>query len=443
MCLQNLLRRKSRSLLTVLGVVIGCCAIVIMVSLGFGTQEAQDQMLSQMGDLTKIEVYNYGSGSDLKFDEATINSFRQINGVAAVAPKLELGNYYSCQAFTGANRRFQCYWVNLIGGDMETANEMGYQLVAGRMPEKTDEVLAGEYFAYEFMDSMRPENQNWVNRYEGGWDEEGNLINVPDPFFDPVGATITLEFTLSNGNPYKVDLKVVGVLKENWDQGAETSYGMMMDASALRSIISQVMVQDGVKREITYNQVLVKAKDIDSVAQVQKEIDTYGFDTWSMESIREPLQQEARQKQLMLGGLGAISLLVAAIGIANTMVMAISERTREIGIMKSLGCRLRDIRTMFLLEAGMIGLIGGLIGSIISIVAMVTINIISFGSGFNWQNVLLCFTGSDAFARTSVIPLWLLLFAVVFSILIGLISGYYPANKAVKVSALEAIRSGQ
>lgn len=99
-----------------------------------------------------------------------------------------------------------------------------------------------------------------------------------------------------------------------------------------------------------------------------------------MESIRKPMEKEAQQKQMMLGGLGAISLFVAALGITNTMIMSISERTREIGIMKALGCYVTDIRIMFLSEAGAIGLI-------------------------------------------------------------GLGSGYYPANKAVQIPALEAIKS--
>ena len=78
MCLQNLTRRKSRTILTVLGVMIGCCAIVIMVSLGFGTQEAQDKMLSQMGDLTMIQVYGYNQTAENKLNEETINNFTEV-----------------------------------------------------------------------------------------------------------------------------------------------------------------------------------------------------------------------------------------------------------------------------------------------------------------------------------------------------------------------------
>ncbi|WP_297243316.1 ABC transporter permease, partial [uncultured Flavonifractor sp.] len=161
--------------------------------------------------------------------------------------------------------------------------------------------------------------------------------------------------------------------------------------------------------------------------------------TESMESIRKPMEKEARQKQMMLGGLGAISLFVAALGITNTMIMSISERTREIGIMKALGCYVSDVRIMFLSEAGAIGLIGGVIGCIISFIASVIINLVSIG--LSPENIPAAILGGEGINRVSVIPPWLLIFAIVFSVLIGLGSGYYPANKAVQIPALEAIKS--
>lgn len=443
MCLQNLTRRKSRTILTVLGVMIGCCAIVIMVSLGFGTQEAQDRMLSQMGDLTMIQVYGYNQTADNKLNEDAINKFRAINGVSAATGKLSMGNYYSPQCSVGANKRYITYWTEMVGVSMDYFDDMGYELLEGRLPEKDGEVVVGQYFAYNFYDTLKPDGRNYVSRWDGGYDEEGNLINVPDPFFDILNETIKMEYTLNNGNVIKQELKVVGIMKENYNTGYETSEGVMLDINSMITQINQLFIKEGVKKDITYQEAYAKCVDIDSVADAQKEIDAMGFNTWSMESIREPLQKEARQKQIMLGGLGAISLLVAAIGIANTMIMSISERTREIGIMKALGCFVKDIRFMFLTEAGMIGLTGGVIALFFSLVAMVVINTISMGMGFNMEVLKVCFFGSELYTRTSVIPWWLAVFGLIFSILIGLISGYAPANKAVKVSALEAIKSSE
>ena len=138
--------------------------------------------------------------------------------------------------------------------------------------------------------------------------------------------------------------------------------------------------------------------------------------------------------QLILGGLGAVSLFVAALSIANTMTMAIYERTREIGVMKVLGCKLSKIREMFLLEAGMIGFVGGLIGIAVSYLLSFALNY--FGPMLQTVVMMLPMYGS----KMSVIPVWLALLGLLFSTAIGVVSGIMPANRAVKISALEAIR---
>ena len=140
-----------------------------------------------------------------------------------------------------------------------------------------------------------------------------------------------------------------------------------------------------------------------------------------------------QQQQLFLGSLAAISLLVAAIGITNTMIMSIYERTREIGVMKVLGCFVGNIRTIFLMEAGCIGFLGGVIGIILSYFISFLMNTF----GFSMSGSSAGYYGTDV----SIIPLWLVALGLVFATLIGLVSGFYPANRAVKISALEAIKT--
>ena len=136
---------------------------------------------------------------------------------------------------------------------------------------------------------------------------------------------------------------------------------------------------------------------------------------------------------MILGGLGAISLLVAALGITNTMIMSIYERTREIGVMKVLGCVIGNIRTMFLIEAGMIGFIGGVAGIAISYLLSFLLNTLAANGGG-----VMGLGGAGG--QISIIPAWLALGALVFSTMVGLVSGFSPANRAVKISALTAIR---
>ena len=134
--------------------------------------------------------------------------------------------------------------------------------------------------------------------------------------------------------------------------------------------------------------------------------------------------------QAVLGGIGAVSLLVAAIGIANTMMMSIYERTKEIGVMKVIGCSLKNIRQMFLLEAAFIGFVGGVIGNILSFLMSFVINFLT-GNGSA--------VGLDG--NISYIPLWLVLVSLAFAVLVGMTAGYFPALRAMRLSPLAAIRN--
>ena len=173
---------------------------------------------------------------------------------------------------------------------------------------------------------------------------------------------------------------------------------------------------------------------MNNVTAVQKEIDAMGYNTWSATELLENVKEQMAMIQAVLGGIGAISFLVAAIGISNTMVMSTYERTREIGIMKVLGCKLSNIMTLFLLEAAIIGLCGGILG---------------IGFSYGVSAILNYFSASGALSGigagdgmpSSVIPLWLAICGAIFSTLIGLISGFYPALRATRLSALEAIKN--
>ena len=461
MCIDNLRRRKGRTILTVLGVFIGCTSIVVMVSIGIGMNEQQNQMLSQMGDLSIIEIsqgYGEGTGtpSDAKLDDAAVETFRSIEGVQAVMPKVSLSLDYPVRMLAGVNDRYTCDWAEIVGLDTDTMEAMGYEIMDGTMPKQEGEVLAGQYLAYDFMDSLMPEGRNYVDRW-AGYDEQGNEIDPQDPFFDMMKTPITLEFDMGDAlteKKYRKELKVTGVTKEDDGKGWETAEGLMMDIDAMKKLMADVREAGGMPaagsaagNQISYSTILVKAADISQVSEIEGSIKGMGYNTYSMESMRQSMEENARQVQLMLGGIGAISLFVAAIGITNTMIMSISERTREIGIMKALGCYVRDIRALFLMEAGTIGLLGGVIGCMVSLILSVMINLFSMGAigggmegGITWDVICSALLGGEDVTRISVIPPGLMLFAIGFSVLVGLISGYYPANKAVKIPALEAIK---
>ena len=146
---------------------------------------------------------------------------------------------------------------------------------------------------------------------------------------------------------------------------------------------------------------MVYVKSINDVQDVSDAIREMGFQTSSLSDWLEAMKEQSRMIQAVLGGIGAISLFVAALGITNTMIMSIYERTKEIGVMKVIGANLPDIRRMFLLEAGLIGFFGGLLGVIVSFIISFMMNTVLYGF---ISNILGGMSGSSI----SIIPLSLI-----------------------------------
>lgn len=448
-CAQNLFRHKARTMLTVLGVVLGCCSVIIMISIGIGMKESQEKALAQIGDLTIINVYRAGkSKTATKLNKHTINAIKALDGVEAATPKLTV-EQVPVTIYAGRNRRYRSAYMTFVGLDAEAARRIGYQLIDGTWNHSgTNHVLVGKSFAYAFEDTKRPEGRNMVNMW-ADYDGTGE-VKPPPPYFDSLKTPlyVELESGKEDGKKLSYELTVDGRLKEDYGKGDETSMGLIFRLEDLQKMLEEQQKLSGKKAEKNqgFENAIVKVKSIQDVSHVEQQIKKMGFRTNSMESIRKPMEQEARQKQMMLGGLGAISLFVAALGITNTMIMSISERTQEIGVMKSLGCFITDIRKIFLLEAGGIGLIGGVAGMIISYLISAGMNFAANagmgmgGLGEMGSPVMMPGELAEEAARISVIPWWLALSAILFSVLIGVGAGYYPANKAVKIPALEAIK---
>ncbi len=438
-CLQNLLRHKARTFLTVMGVVLGCCSVIIMISIGIGMKKSQEQALSMMGDLTVISVYKTGrSRRAAKITAKTMEEIRAIPGVQAATPKLS-ADQLAFNIYAGPGRRYRCVYLAAVGLEAEAAKEMGYHLTEGQWKTSgQNHVLVGQNFEYLFEDTKRPEGRNMREPGEEPF----------SPYFDSRRTKLTLEAESGRNDGKKLtwELTADGRLKEDFAKGMETSMGILFRLEDLQRIMDEQQRASGKipDRRKGWDNAVVKADDIRHVASIEKQIRKMGLSTSSMESIRKPMEQDARQKQMMLGCLGAISLFVAALGITNTMVMSISERTREIGVMKALGCRVKDVRRLFLMEAACIGLTGGILGMGVSYGVSALMNLAAaagLGGGFSsGMEELLFAAGPETAMPVSVIPWWLALAAVAFSVLIGLAAGYYPAGKAVAVPALEAIK---
>lgn len=455
--LQNLRRRKSRTILTSIGVMIGCTSILVMVSIGNGMSESMKASLANMGSLNDITIYNYpnyGSNgqmlsTDKVLDETIIDQIRAIPHVKAASGQLTLDNLMTEASVK--NGRYMADWMNVMAMDRSMLEELGLEVLEGDLDlestsTQTIPVIVGQYLAYNFRDTMRPEGYNRIDRYasmsyDPSMTQEEIEASLPDPYFDIMKEDISLSVRADYENEAaaRFKLKPVARVREDYNVGWQTSEGCIMNLASLQRIITQAYREAGKPApSARYETALVRVDDISNVEEVENTIKELGFDTSSMESIRKNMEEQALTAQLMLGGLGAIALVVAAIGITNTMVMSISERTREIGIMKALGCRTGDIRQIFLTEAGLIGLVGGVLGVILSYAISAGINYYAWQSMGQAEPFWEFLTGSAQ--RISVMPLWLVAFGVLFSMGVGLLSGYMPARKAVRIPALDAIR---
>ncbi|HBQ85147.1 MAG TPA: ABC transporter permease [Syntrophomonas sp.] len=430
MSLNSLWRRKTRTVLTILGVVIGTASIVIMLSLSTGMEQSFKEQISRMGSLTTIDVYpgavpDSGRPSDIKLNDDAIASFSQIPGVESVMGLK--------QAYMRIVSGKMVAEAPIIGVDPEKLAAFDYKIGEGRLllPSDKDAIIFGKNIAYDFRNPR-------INMNYSGPDG-----NSPPPV-DLITSKLLLTADMQHGervknNPdddYKPprphEVRGVGILEES---GNEKDYQALMNISSLRKIMEEdnkVLNRESRSRrsdeENQYDNIKIKVTDMEGVKEVQKQIQSLGYQASSLTDALEGMKKTSRTVQAILGGIGAVSLLVAAIGIANTMVMSIYERTREIGIIKVLGADIADIRRLFLLEASLIGLGGGILGLLLSLGGSWILNKVAGG-----------FMGGAG--KISIIDPQLALGAIIFATFIGLVSGYAPARRAMNLSALEAIRN--
>ena len=433
--LTNLWRRKLRTVLTMLGVLIGTISIIMMISIGLGLEKSTREMYESWGDLTRIEVNNYGgyideNGKEIKsgkLNDKVIEQIRQLPHVTAATPMMQA---YFLQISAG-RYRYSGSFTGIKASEMET---FGLVPDTGRLPDpkaRNLEIVAGimtkEYFYDPKATRWKPISVDWMS---------GRYKLIVEDWDNTTGQSKTREYPV-------LPVGINGVEPDpndpnaNMNRNYEREGMVYCDIDALKKILKNhrnLMRNYNLKLD-EYEQAWVKVDKTENVPEVTKYLkETMGLQAWAMAEGLEIEQQSTRSIQTALGAIGAVSMLVAALMIANTMLMSIYERTREIGVMKVLGCRLMNIRMLFLGEAGLIGLIGGIIGVGLSFGGSAIINkMIEESNASGSYNPLGMFS--------SYIPPWLPLVGIAFAIGVAVVAGFYPAHRATRISALQAIRN--
>ena len=554
---KNLTRRKLRTFLTIAGIVLGTCSIVLTFAFSYTITTNIEEVMKSGADINQITIlrrkYNPNKGENKKknrellqnqnqdqddetldYGDELVEKLSKINGVDFVFPQCEtydlmhfcVGNQYVSSYFTIMAFDFNiCTPANL--------KKMGYTLapnckfVKNTPKSKKKNIVVGSLFPYRFLDfkakrwedlqrspyrvmysydtkkdmepffDIRKEKLKGIIFNSSGEKQLRKLIeklysqmdseNLADEDDETEDVSVT---SLENISGDRFDINITGFLTEgdfdlfnnrNWEllkeldekengwQKIDNLGSIYIDIDTFKELkkikekssINNFNSSDSKNNKFAYDTITVVAKDWNAVQGIVEAVqNNLNYKTKSLlGDIKEKQKQSAGIRSMLLA-LGVITVIVSALGIANMMFMSISERTKEIGVMKVLGCSLRNIREMFLTEAGTVGLCGGIIGvgssygiakGLSAIVRLASnenfvqsaannkfrAELVEFVN--NFTNMFDLMEGKDVIT----IPIYLIIGGVLFGLLVGLVSGLAPANRAVKISALAAIKQEQ
>lgn len=406
-------RTPLRIALTAIGVAIATGALVSMVGFASGLQDQAERPFEELDLASRIEVSPKGRDRDAPefgplaapapLDDEAIEGFRKIPGVALAYPQIVLPGVQVAR-----------------DGKSARVFASGLPRDAGALPFAKERLLTGSFFSMEEKEEVLLD--------AAGIEDLG--FETPEA---ALGATVTLR--PPRGEPF--DATIVGVFKPlPLAFGSEARWAALPQEKARgllprREEFLSFVPGSGPRGEGWPSAIVRTDRPLD-VPDVEKAIEAAGFRARSMVTDMERLRTFFFVIHVLLGAVGGVALVVAGLGIANTLLMAVLERTKEIGAYKALGASDGDIRVLFLAEAAIVGLLGGVAGLALG-------RAVAWGIG----------AGVSVYARSRGVaqeielfafPEWLVLGALAFAVAASLLSGVYPASRAAKVDPIRALR---
>lgn len=385
MAMGNIRHRKLRSWLTVIGIIIGVAAIISLITVSRSLESTIESQFEQFG-ANRIIISPKGfQGPGTSSEGLTTKDFetiKKISGFKYVVPGI------------------------FVSTEVRHKGEVGFTLISG---------LPSEDFEQFFLDS-------------GSKLGEGRFIRKGDKFETVVGSKVVEDMfsdPLKIGSKIEIEgkeFKIVGILKEIGNSQDDSQINIPLDTAReifdkpddVDAIIAQVkspedipLLQEKIKKEL------------------ERERDDTNFQVVTATQILEQIGQVLGIIQFVLVGIAAISLIVGGIGIMNSMYTSVLERTKEVGIMKAIGARNLDIFEIFLIESGLVGLVGGFFGTLLGSIIALIVGGFSKNSGF--------------LLNIKIEPL-VLAFGLLFAFVVGILSGVLPAIQAAKLRPIEALR---
>lgn len=439
LALRNLREAILRNALTTLGVAVGVASLVAMLSLGVGLQQLASKRLSQSGLFDTILVTpknNFRMGRPQRevvsdtpprpLDEDARHELEKLPNVLEVYPQIRF--------YTEVRFNNKPYSTVVAGMPESSQNSGAFDGMQGHFftSPNADEAILQIEFAKDL--STNPPSligQDLILRYA-----ERQALPAIASESSTDGGDNSGGFSVV---PKELHLKIIGIVETEPAAG----YGgvgnarlliPLATASTLRA--AQVndlrdIVRGSNANKTVYGSLSVRAKSPSQVEALETSIKNFGFNAFSLLDASKSLRTFFSVFDLLLGIFGSLALAVATLGIVNTLVMAILERRREIGVLKALGAADSDVQQLFFVEAGVMGILGGI-----------------FGVGFGWMLGRAISFGTNVYLKRqnlnpielSYVPWWLVILALIFAVVVSLLAGLYPASRAAKLNPVDALR---